>query len=179
MVLNLAGRSVNCRYNARNRRTIMDSRVLSTQAIGDAIAHCQRPPALWLNSSTATIYKHSLDRPMDEFTGIIAPTREAKDTFSIEVAVAWEQALQDAVTPHTRKVALRSAMVFGIEPGSVFHVLRLLVRLGLGGAMGRGDRFVSWIHERDFCRALEWLIDHTDISGPVNLRRRVLSPIGE
>jgi uncharacterized protein len=168
-VVNLAGRSVNCRYTAGNRRRIMDSRILSTHVVGQAIARCQHPPQVWLNSSTATIYKHSLTQGMDEFTGIIGATPEARDAFSIEVATAWEQALNAATSPQTRKVALRAAMVFGREPGGVFQVLRLLARLGLGGSMAGGDQFVSWIHETDFCRAVEWLIDHPGISGPVNL----------
>jgi uncharacterized protein (TIGR01777 family) len=168
-VVNLAGRSVNCRYTAENRRRIMDSRVLSTRILGQAIAHCQRPPQVWLNSSTATIYKHSLHQEMDELTGIIAPTREARDAFSIAVATAWEKALNDTPTPQTRKVALRAAMVFGNEPGGVFQILARLTRLGLGGAIAGGNQFVSWIHQMDFCRAVEWLIDRPDVAGPVNI----------
>jgi len=168
-VVNLAGRSVDCRYTARNRRAIYDSRVDSTRALGEAIEKCAEPPEVWLNSSTATIYKHSLDRPMDEFDGEIGATPEAKDEFSIEVARAWEQAIDESHTPRTRHVALRTAMVFSRTPGGVFHVLRRLTRFGLGGKMGPGRQFVSWIHETDFCRSVEWLIDHDEIAGPVNL----------
>ena len=110
-VINLAGRSVDCRYHASNRRLILDSRVDSTRVLGEAIRRCQRPPRVWLNSSTATIYKHSLDRANDEATGEIGATPEAKDAFSVEVAVAWERAFAEAPTPATRKVALRSAML--------------------------------------------------------------------
>src|SRR5205823_2293534 len=112
-VVNLSGRSVNCRYNERNRRAILDSRVESTRVLAEAIGMCARPPRVWLNSSTATIYKHSFERAMDEATGEIEATPEAKDWFSVEVARAWEGALEQAHTPATRKVALRTAMVLG------------------------------------------------------------------
>jgi uncharacterized protein len=167
-LVNLAGRSVDCRYHARNRREILESRVHSTRVLGEAVARCRQAPPVWLNSSTATIYKHSLDRPMDE-TGEIGATPEAKDAFSIEVAQAWEAAFNAANAPHTRKIAFRSAMVLGEETNSVFPVLRRLVRLGLGGKMGSGRQFVSWIHGEDFVRAIEWLITHDDFSGIVNL----------
>lgn len=167
-LINLAGRSVNCRYHAANRREIMDSRVDSTRVLGEAIALCAEPPGVWLNSSTATIYKHSLDREMDE-SGVIGATAEAKDAFSVEVACAWEKVFNDAITPRTRKVALRTAMVFAPEEGGVFRVLRRLVRLGLGGRMGSGEQFVSWIHDRDFCRAIEWLIAYGEFTGHVNV----------
>jgi len=169
LVVNLAGRSVDCRYHADNRRDILDSRIQSTRVLGEAIGQCAKPPSVWLNSSTATIYKHSLDQPMDEATGEIGATPEAKDAFSVEVARAWERALDEARTPATRKVALRTAMVLGLGGGGVFLVLRRLVRLGLGGPMASGDQFVSWIHEEDFCRAIHWLILRDDLSGPVNL----------
>ena len=137
-VVNLAGRSVNCRYHARNRQLIMDSRVDSTRVLGDAIAQCKAPPAVWLNSSTATIYRHSLDRHMDEATGEIGATKEAKDAFSVEVASSWERTFNEARVPGTRRAALRTAMVLS-DTGSVFEVLRRLVRFGLGGKMGSGN----------------------------------------
>lgn len=167
-VVNLAGRSVDCRYTERNRRLIMDSRVRSTRVLGEAIARCADPPRAWLNSSTATIYRHVLDRAWDE-SGEIGATPEAKDAFSIEVASAWERTLDDAATPRTRKVALRTTMVLGEGANSVFPVLRRLVRLGLGGRMGSGRQFVSWIHADDFCRAIDWILDHDELSGPVNV----------
>ena len=167
VLINLAGRSVDCRYHAANRRAIMDSRVDSTRVLGKAIQKCRRPPAVWLNSSTATIYKHSFDRPMDE-AGEISATPEAKDAFSIAVAQAWEAALAEADTPGTRKVALRTAMVLG-RSGGVFPVLRRLVKFGLGGAMAGGRQYVSWIHETDFCEAIAWLIDREEMTGPVNV----------
>jgi uncharacterized protein (TIGR01777 family) len=167
-VVNLTGKSVNCRYDKRNRKEILDSRVNSTRIIGEAIGRCVKPPKVWLNASTATLYQHTLDIAWDE-AGKIQPTPEAKDAFSLEVAQAWERAFEQAQTPGTRKVALRTAMVLGMGQNSVFPTLRRLVRLGLGGKMGTGKQFVSWIHESDFCRAVEWLLSHNDFQGPVNL----------
>lgn len=167
-VINLTGRTVNCRYNARNRREILASRVDSTRVIGEAIANSANPPRVWLNASTATIYKHTFGPAHDE-NGEIAATREAQDEFSIQVAQAWEHALDDAVVPRTRKVALRAAMVLGAGTNSVFPTLRRLARLGLGGRMGSGKQFVSWIHERDFCRAIDWIIAHEQIAGAINV----------
>ncbi|HVU25145.1 MAG TPA: TIGR01777 family oxidoreductase [Opitutus sp.] len=162
-VVNLAGRSVNCRYNARNRAAILDSRVHATRAIGAAVARCARPPAAWLNASSATIYREARDRPMDEATGEIGAG------FSVEVCQAWEQAFFAAAAPKTRKVALRLSIVFGAAPGGAFEVFQRLVRLGLGGTQGDGGQFVSWLHLADFCRAVEWLLAHEEIAGPVNV----------
>ena len=167
-VVNLAGRSVDCRYTARNRRAMIDSRVDSTRILGAAIASCSAPPPVWLNSSTATIYEHNCGPPHGE-QGRIAAHPEAKDAFSIEVARAWEAAFDEAVLPATRKVALRTAMVFGREPGGVYSVMRRLTRLGLGGSMAGGKQYVSWLHERDFCRAIEWLIGRSEATGVYNL----------
>ena len=168
-LINLSGRSVNCRYNERNRRDILESRVDSTRVLGEAVARSTKPPPVWLNASTATIYKHTFERPMDEATGVIEATPEAKDAFSIEVARAWEQTLSEAPTPATRKVALRTAMVFAASEGGVYRTLRSLARWGLGGPIAGGHQFISWIHEDDFCRAVEWLIDRDDLSGRVNV----------
>lgn len=167
-VVNLAGRSVNCRYHERNRRLILDSRINSTHVLGEAIARCADPPPVWLNSSTATIYQHNFGPAWDE-SGEIGGTPEAKDEFSVEVATAWERVFSEAPTPNTRKVAMRSAMVLGHGRNSVFPALRNLVRCGLGGKMANGSQFVSWIHESDYCRAVEWLIAHNELKGPVNL----------
>lgn len=167
-LINLAGRSVNCRYNARNRRAMMDSRVLSTRVLGEAVGACTNPPRAWLNSSTATIYKHTYGDVHDE-SGAIGATPEAKDAFSVEVAEAWEEAFDQAETPSTRKIVLRTAMVFGNEAGGVYTVLRRLARMGLGGKMAHGGQYVSWIHETDFCRAIEWLIRNERASGVYNI----------
>ena len=167
-LVNLTGKSVNCRYNQRNRAEILDSRVDSTRVLGEAIGQCAHPPPVWLNAGTATIYRHTFGPAWDE-QGERDPVAEAKDAFSVEVATLWENALEQARTPRTRKIVLRMAMVLGAADNSVFPVLRRLVRLGLGGRMGDGRQFVSWIHEADFCRAVEWLIAHADLAGPVNL----------
>ncbi|HEX8450767.1 MAG TPA: TIGR01777 family oxidoreductase [Longimicrobium sp.] len=172
VVINLAGRNVNCRYNAANRREIMDSRVDSTRVLGEAIAGCARPPRIWLQSSTATIYAHRFDAPNDEASGIIGGEEpDAPDSwrFSIDVARAWERAFEDAAVPHTRKVALRSAVVLSPDAGGIFDVLLGLVRRGLGGRSGDGRQFVSWIHHEDFTRAVRWLIEREDFAGVVNL----------
>ena len=167
VVINLTGKSVDCRYTEPNRRAIIASRVDSTRAIGQAIGRCAKPPRVWLNASSATIYKHIFDHAADE-SGETGATPQAKDEFSIEVIRQWERALGEAVTPHTRKVALRITLVLG-KAGGVFPVLRRLARFGLGGKMASGKQYMSWIHEEDFCRAVEWLIGHEDLSGPVNL----------
>jgi uncharacterized protein (TIGR01777 family) len=170
--INLAGRSVNCRYHQANRRAIFDSRVQSTNLLNQIIAGLNHPPAVWLNASTATIYRHSLDRPMDEATGELGGNEPgAPDTwnFSIQVAKAWEEAFFSTPTPRTRKVALRSAMTFSPDPGGVFDVFLSLVRYGLGGTIGPGNQFVSWIHDADFIRSIEFLLAAQDFTGAVNL----------
>lgn len=172
VVINLAGRSVDCRYTRANRQQILNSRVESTRVVGQAIAASVRPPRMWLQASTATIYAHRFDAANDDLSGIIGGGEpNAPDTwrFSIEVAKAWEATLAEAVTPHTRKVAMRSAMTMGRGRGSVFDTLLKLVRFGLGGNAGNGRQYVSWIHEQDFIRSVYWLISHTDITGAVNL----------
>jgi uncharacterized protein (TIGR01777 family) len=167
-VINLSGRSVNCRYHERNRKLILESRVDSTRAIGEAIAQCKTPPRVWLNASTATIYKHRFGPAWDD-SGEIGATPEAKDEFSIDVATAWERTLNEAKTPGTRKIAMRAALVLGTARNSVFPMLLRLTRFGLGGKMGDGRQFVSWVHAQDFCRAVEWLITHDKLSGTVNI----------
>lgn len=167
-LINLAGRSVNCRYHARNRRLIMDSRILSTRVLGQAVAGCATPPRVWLNSSTATIYKHTYGDAHGE-DGEIAATREANDAFSIQVARAWEEEFAQAECPQTRKIVLRAAMVLDAVPGTVYEVLRRLARFGLGGKMGDGKQFLSWIHADDFCRAMQWLIETPSATGIYNI----------
>ena len=172
VLINLAGRNVNCRYNARNRAAILESRVRSSAILGQVIQKLRRPPAVWLNSSTATIYRHSFDRAMDEATGEIGGGEldaPASWRFSIEVARRWEQAFFDSQTPSARKVALRTAMVMSPAPGGIFEVVSRHVRIGLGGAWGTGRQYMSWIHEQDFVRAIEYLIAHEELAGTVNL----------
>ncbi len=182
VVINLAGRNVNCRYHARERREIMDSRVKSTHAVGAAIACVRKPPRAWLQASTATIYAHRYDAANDEATGIIGgaePDAPAGWRFSIEVAQAWERTCDAAHTPGTRKVMLRSAMTMSPDAGGIFATLSRLVRCGLGGAAGDGRQFVSWIHEEDFIRAIHWFIDHEEIDGVVNLAAPTPLPYAE
>jgi uncharacterized protein len=172
VVINLAGRSVNCRYDAENRRLIKDSRVKSTQVLGEAIARASSPPRLWLQASTATIYAHRFDAPNDEATGILGgsePNVPETWHFSIDVATSWEHAAAQSVTPHTRKVLLRSAIIMSPDRGGAFDMLLRLVRYGLGGRAGDGRQYVSWIHDQDFIRSIFWLIEHDEVEGPVNL----------
>lgn len=171
VVINLAGRSVNCRYNAANRREIVDSRVHSTNMVGEAIARAKNPPSVWLQMSTATIYAHRFDAANDE-DGIIGgeePGVPETWRFSIGVAKAWEQAAMSHELPRTRRVLLRAAMTMSPDTGGVFDTLLGLVRRGLGGRSGDGRQFVSWIHETDFIRTIRWLFENETLSGPVNL----------
>ncbi len=172
VVINLAGRSVNCRYTPANRQEILRSRVSSTRIVGEAIARAVHPPRVWLQAGTATIYAHRYDGPNDEYTGILGGSESsAPDAwrFSIEVARAWERAFDDAVTGRTRKVALRSAMTLSPDPGGVFATLLGLARLGLGGRAGDGRQFMSWVHYQDFVAAVRWLIDRDDLAGVINV----------
>lgn len=172
VVVNLAGRSVNCRYTAANMEAMMSSRVDSTRVVGRAIAQAEKPPPVWLQMSTATIYAHRFDAPNDEATGIIGgdePDVPGYWAFSVKIAKAWEAELEAAGTPATRKIALRTAMVMSPDEGGVFDVLCGLTRLGLGGPVAGGRQYVSWIHEDDFVRAVLFLIEHDEITGAVNL----------
>lgn len=173
VVINLAGRSVNCRYGPASRRAIMESRVASTRVIGRAIKQARRPPRLWLQASTATIYAHRYDAANDEVNGILGGEEpNAPDTwrFSIEVAKAWERAVSDVgVLPRTRIVLMRSAIILSPDKGGIFDTLLGLVRHGLGGRAGDGGQFISWIHEHDFVRAVRWLIEREHLNGVVNL----------
>ncbi|HEX3762761.1 MAG TPA: DUF1731 domain-containing protein [Kofleriaceae bacterium] len=172
VVINLAGRSVNCRYTPANLDAMMRSRVDSTRVVGLAIERAARPPRVWLQMSTATIYAHRFDAPNDEATGRIGgdePDAPAYWKRSVDIARAWEQALHDASTPRTRRVALRAAMVMSPDRGGIFDVLLGLVRAGLGGPIAGGRQFVSWIHDADLVRAVDLLIARDDLDGAVNL----------
>ncbi len=172
-VINLAGRSVNCRYSPENRREIIDSRVESTRVLGQAIRAAARPPRVWLQASTATIYAHRYDAPNDEASGIIGGSEPGVPetwNFSIDVATRWERAAAEAdPLPATRRVLMRSAIIMSPDAGGAFEMLLRLVRFGLGGQNGNGRQYVSWIHEVDFVRAVLWLIEHAEIEGVVNL----------
>lgn len=171
-VIHLSGRTVNCRYTPANRKRIIESRTLTTVAVGEAIAQAAKPPRVWLNAATSTVYRHALDRPQDEFTGEWGghePGVPETWSFSVGVGRQWEDALEAAQTPATRKIALRTSMVMSPDRGGVFDVLLGLVRHGLGGTQGRGDQYVSWMHDQDFVRAVLFLLDAEDVSGPVNM----------
>jgi uncharacterized protein (TIGR01777 family) len=171
-VINLAGRSVNCRYHKANLTEMLASRIDSTRAVARAIEAASRPPRVWLQASTATIYAHRFDAPNDEATGIIGghePDAPGYWRYSIEIAEAWERELAAANTPRTRRVAMRMAIVMAPDPAGTFGILHRLVRLGLGGPIAGGAQYVSWIHDRDLARAVAWLLDRDDVEGPVNL----------
>jgi uncharacterized protein (TIGR01777 family) len=151
---------------------MMSSRVESARVVGEAIARAARPPKVWLQMSTATIYAHRFDAANDEHSGRIGggePDVPAYWAYSVEIARNWEAAQDRAATPGTRKVALRSAMVMSPDRGGVFDVLSRLARLGLGGPVAGGRQYISWIHEQDFIRAIRFLIDRDDLTGAVNL----------
>lgn len=172
VVINLAGRIVNCRYNAENRRQIMDSRIDSTKAVGEAILKAKNPPKVWLQSSTATIYGHRFDAPNDELTGIIGGgEKDAPDTwnFSIDVAKNWEKTANDFNLPKTRLVLMRSAMTMSPDKDGIFDVMLGLVKKGLGGTASNGRQYISWVHDSDFIRAVDWLIKHEELSGAINI----------
>ncbi|MGI8544507.1 MAG: TIGR01777 family oxidoreductase [Aridibacter sp.] len=173
VVINLAGRIVNCRYNAENRRQIMDSRVDSTRIVGEAIMQSKNPPKVWLQASTATIYAHRYDAPNDEITGIIGGEKEEKapDTwnFSIDVAKTWERTANEFDLPNTRLVLMRSAMTMSPDSNGIFDVMLGLVRKGLGGTAGDGRQYISWIHDQDFINAVYFLINNENLEGAVNI----------
>ena len=171
-VINLAGRSVNCRYHKSNLTEMLASRIDSTRAVARAIETASRPPRVWLQASTATLYAHRFDAPNDEASGVIGghePDAPGYWRFSIEIAQAWERELARANTPRTRRVAMRMAIVMAPDPDGTFGILHRLARLGLGGAIAGGAQYFSWIHDRDLARAAAWLLDRDDVEGPVNL----------
>ncbi len=161
-VVNFCGQSVNCRYNAKNRRAIRESRVQTTRLLGQGIADCPSPPQVWINAASATIYRHAEDRGMDEYHG------EPGTGFSVEVCCAWEDEARRWQNPKVRQTLLRTSLVLGHGANSVYPTLARLARLGLAGRMGPGSQFISWIHVEDFCRALEFLIAN-ELAGPVNV----------
>lgn len=172
VVINLAGRSVNCRYTAAHRREILDSRIQSTRIVGEAVARAAKRPRVWLQASTATIYAHRYDAPNDECSGILGghePDAPKAWGFSIQVAREWERVFTESTCEGTRKVALRSAITLSPDPDGAFDMLRSLARRGLGGRAGDGRQFMSWIHGDDFVAAVRWLIEHDALEGPINV----------
>ena len=161
ILINLAGKSVDCRYTKENKKQILLSRIESTKILNKAVLNCKNPPKHWLNSSTATIYRFSLDKQMDEING------EIGNDFSINVALSWEKAFFKTETPNTLKTALRTSIVIG-KNGGAFIPLKTLAKTGFGGKQGKGNQFVSWIHEEDFANAVDFIIQK-EISGVVNV----------
>ncbi|WP_044238248.1 TIGR01777 family oxidoreductase [Flexithrix dorotheae] len=160
-VVNLAGKSVDCRYNEKNKKEIYDSRLNSTAVLGKAILACEKPPKVWINAASATIYRHAEDRPMDEITG------EIGTGFSVDVCEKWEAVFNQINTPRTRKVLMRLAMVFG-KTGGVIVPFKNLVKLGLGGHQGKGTQYMSWLHEKDFAEIINWMIQNDSATGIYN-----------
>jgi len=161
LLINLAGKSVNCRYNEKNRQEIMNSRLMTTNQLGQAMKRCTAPPKLWINSSTATIYRHAEDRPMTETDG------EVGSGFSVDVATAWEEAFFSFNLPNTRQAALRIAIVLG-KNGGVMVPYQNLVKFGLGGNQGSGHQKFSWIHVEDLFRVVLFLQERKDLEGVFN-----------
>jgi uncharacterized protein (TIGR01777 family) len=161
VLINLAGKSVDCRYSKENKREILLSRIESTKILNKAVLNCVNPPKHWLNSSTATIYRFSLDKEMDEVKG------EIGNDFSINVALSWEKAFFKTETPNTLKTALRTSIVLG-KKGGAFIPLKTLAKIGFGGKQGKGNQFISWIHEDDFANAIEFILQK-EMIGVVNV----------
>lgn len=162
VLINLTGKSVDCRYTEKNKRKILNSRIDSTEILAKAIQKCENPPELWLNASSATIYVHSETQQMTEDEGIIG------DDFSMNVCKSWEDKFFKAELQSTRRVALRTSIVLG-KNGGAYPKLRQLTRLFMGGKQGNGNQFVSWIHAVDFCKAVDFIMEHPEIVGPINI----------
>lgn len=163
VLINMTGRSINCRHTDENKRQILDSRVDTTRVLGQAVAACENPPELWLNASGASIYETRTDRPNTEGDS-------SGEGFAAEVAKVWEEEFFGAKVPgKVRKIALRTTMVLANEAGTVFDYLQKLAKFGLGGKVATGKQMVSWIHIDDYCRAVDFLIDSDQVSGPVNM----------
>ncbi len=148
-LINLMGKSVDCRYTETNKRRILSSRVNATRVLGAAINTLDQPPQLWINASTATIYKHSMNKPM-------------------MVASKWEHSFYDCATPLTRKLTPRISLVIG-NSGGVYSVLNQLVKLGLGGKHGTGKQKFAWIHIQDLLAVIDFIIGNEAITGSINV----------
>jgi uncharacterized protein (TIGR01777 family) len=161
LLINLCGKNVNCRYTKVNRAEIINSRVIPTKLLGKVVEKLKNPPQLWINLSSATIYRHAEDRPQDEATGDIGTG------FSIDVCQQWEAAFYHSTTPNTRKVVLRMGIVLGMAD-SAFPRLLNLVKFGLGGKLGNGKQYMNWVHEQDAAKCTEFLLQHTELDGAIN-----------
>jgi len=162
VLINLTGKSVDCRYTEENRKEIFDSRIHSTKILQQAVNKCQNPPKIWMNASSATIYTHSETRLNTEQNGIIG------DDFSMNICKSWENEFFKIRNKNIRKVALRTSIVLG-KNGGAFPKFLQVSRIGLGGKQGRGNQLVSWIHIEDFCRAVNFIIENENLEGAVNV----------
>ncbi len=162
LLINLTGKSVNCRYNEANRQAIFNSRTDATRILGEVVQTLEQPPRLWVNAASATIYRHAEDRPMDEYTG------EMANDFSVQVCKRWEATFNEITLPHTRKVILRIGVTLGWQPGGVMQPYLNLVKFGLGGYQGSGRQMFTWVHINDVCRMISWLYDNDEASGVYN-----------
>lgn len=168
-LINLTGRTVDCRYNKKNVRDMYDSRILSTRILGEAVNLANIKPEIWINSSTATIYEHTYGRPHTEMNFKICSNADAKDEISVDLASKWEDEFNRVNSEFVRKIIIRTAIVFGNRPGSAYDILRKLVRFGLGGKMGHGKQMVSWVHISDFCESIYWMITNRSAEGIYNI----------
>ncbi len=161
VLINLAGKSVDCRYTDANKKAILNSRIDSTRVLNEAMSQCKTPPKVFLNASTATIYIHSETQLNTEANGIIG------DDFSMGIGKAWEKEFFSTTIPEVRKVALRTSIVLGNDGGAL-PKMKMITRLGMGGKQGRGHQKISWIHIDDFCKSIDFLIQ-SDLDGVVNI----------
>lgn len=162
VLINLTGKSVDCRYYEKNKKEIFDSRIYSTKVLQQAIDECQNPPKLWLNASSATIYTHSEKHLNTEKNGIIG------DDFSMNICKSWEKEFFKTKNQNIRKVALRTSIVLG-KNGGAFPKFKQISKLGLGGKQGRGNQMMSWIHIDDFCEAVNFVIENENLEGAINI----------
>jgi len=161
LLVNLCGKNVNCRYTTKNRKEIIRSRLLPTALLGKVLQKMDNPPKLWINVTSATIYRHAEDRYQDEING------EIGTGFSVEVCKAWESSFFENNTSHTRKIALRMGIVLGKKDGAFPRLLNL-AKAGMGGKQGNGEQYVSWVHEQDAALSIQWLLEQEKISGVIN-----------
>jgi len=162
VLINLTGKSVDCRYTAKNKREILDSRINSTQILNEAVQQLEKPPSVWINAGSATIYDHAEEHLNTETNGIIG------DDFSMNVCKQWEAEFFKVDIPEVRKIVIRTSIVLGTD-GGAYPKIKQITQLGLGGKQGKGTQKVSWIHTQDFCRAIQFLIENNNLSGEVNV----------
>lgn len=161
LVLNMAGKSVNCRYTEKNKKAIFSSRVDTTTVLGQAIQACKNPPKVWINSASATIYRYSIDKTMTEYNG------EYDQDFSVQVCQKWEKTFNEIELPSTRKAIMRMSIVLG-KNGGALPAYYNLAKLGLGGIQGNGNQYFSWIHINDLFQIIQFVVRNDDLDGIIN-----------